>query len=41
MFAFKVVEEMMSREMYGLAEQLVSCVGTGEKQTDDYDNDED
>ena len=29
MFVYKVLDEMMSRQMYGLAEQVVSCVGTG------------
>jgi hypothetical protein len=36
LFAFKVVEEMMSRKMYGLGEAVVSYVGTGGKQKDDY-----
>jgi hypothetical protein len=29
MFVFKVLEDMMSRGMYGLAEDVVSCVGVG------------
>jgi hypothetical protein len=29
MFVYKVLDEMMSRQMYGLAEQVVNCVGTG------------
>ena len=29
MFVYKVLDEMMSRQMYGLAEQVVSCVGIG------------
>ena len=27
MFVYKVLDEMISRQMYGLAEQVVSCVG--------------
>ena len=30
MFVYKVLDEMMSRQMYGLAEQVVAFVGTGE-----------
>ena len=30
MFVFNVLEEMMSRQMYGLAEKVVAFVGTGE-----------
>ena len=30
MFVFNVLEEMMSRQMYGLAEMVVAFVGTGE-----------
>ena len=30
MFVFNVLEEMMSRQMYGLAEKVVAYVGTGE-----------
>jgi ankyrin repeat protein len=36
LFVFKVVEEMVSRNMFGLAEQVVACVGVGRKQTDNY-----
>ena len=32
MFVFNVLEEMMSRQMYGLAEKVVAFVGTGEPQ---------
>ncbi len=31
MFVFKVLEDMMSRGMYGLAEDVVSYVGVGKK----------
>ena len=31
MFVFKVLENMMSRGMYGLAEDVVSYVGVGKK----------
>ena len=31
MFVFKVLEDMMSRGMYGLAELVVEYVGTGKK----------
>ncbi len=41
LFAFKVVEEMMSRKMYGLGEAVVSYVGTGGKETDDYSDSDD
>ena len=49
MFVYKVLDEMMSRQMYGLAEQVVSCVGIGEapeeeqdeQEEDDEDSDED
>ena len=48
MFVYKVLDEMMSRQMYGLAEQVVSCVGIGEapeeeeeeEEEDDDDDDE-
>ena len=45
MFVYKVLDEMMSRQMYGLAEQVVSCVGIGEApeeegEEDDDDNDD-
>ena len=37
MFVFKVLEDMMSRGMYGLAELVVEYVGTGKKEvTEDY-----
>ncbi len=41
LFVFKVLEEMMSRQMYGLAETIVSYVGTGEVEEDDYSDDDD
>ena len=31
LFVFKVLEDMMSRGMYGLAEDVVSYVGVGKK----------
>jgi hypothetical protein len=33
LFVFKVLEDMMSRGMYGLAEDVVSYVGVGRKVT--------
>ena len=41
MFVFKVVEEMKRGNMCGLAELVVSYIGTGEEQTDDYSDDDD
>ena len=38
---FKVLEEMKSRQMYGLAEMVVAYVGTGEAEEDDYSEKED
>ena len=35
MFVYKVLDEMMSRKMYGLAEQVVSCVGIGKAQQEE------
>ena len=35
MFVYKVLNEMMSRQMYGLAEQVVSCVGIGKAQQEE------
>jgi hypothetical protein len=40
MFVYKVLDEMMSRQMYGLAEQVVSCVGTGEALEEEEEEEE-
>ena len=41
MFVFNVLEELMSRQMYGLAETIVACVGTGAADESDDDDDDD
>ena len=38
MFVYIVLDEMMSRGMYGLAEQVVSCVGIGKAPEEDEDD---
>jgi len=40
MFVYKVLDEMMSRQMYGLAEQVVSCVGIGEAPEEEEEEEE-
>ena len=40
-FVYKVLDEMMSRQMYGLAEQVVSCVGIGEAPVEEEEDDDD
>ena len=42
MFVYKVLDEMMSRQMYGLAEQVVMYVGTGEEEEaiENYNSDD-
>ena len=40
MFVYKVLDEMMSRQMYGLAEQVVSCVGIGEAPEEEQEQEE-
>ncbi len=41
MFVYKVLDEMMSRQMYGLAEEVVSCVGIGKAPAEKWQEEED